>query len=84
MNKEEIVSKIISYLKSELEITDENFSDDSDLFEEGYIESIRLEKIFTYLEREFKITFNDDCFFDERISKVSGIADIISTLQSKA
>ncbi|MBN2534269.1 MAG: hypothetical protein JXB88_15370 [Spirochaetales bacterium] len=77
MTKELLAQKIIKYIQDEFNVEDENLNANCDIFEDGYIESVHLEKFFTFIENEFNILIDDDLFFDDRISVINGIAEII-------
>jgi len=77
MSTQEIEERIIQYLRVEFSIDDVELCSSSDLFEDGYIQSIHLEKFFGGVEKIYSITFEEELFFDERITTISGIAEII-------
>jgi acyl carrier protein len=72
-----VEGELFKFIKDHLNPVDENFTFHSNLFEDGYIDSVRLEKLFSYVEDTFNLVFEEDHFFDERISSIAGIAEII-------
>jgi len=80
--KDEIKSILFNYARDQFSIDDENFSsEESDLFENGYVDSLNLETLFSFIEDTFDVIFQEEQFLDERISTISGIADIIIELK---
>jgi acyl carrier protein len=77
MNIEHIEHQLINYIRKKFDIIDEDLSPISDLFEDGYIESVHLEKFFSGIEQKYNIYFEEDLFFEDRISTIQGIAEII-------
>ena len=76
------IERILSaFLRDELGVEDEAFSEESDLFEEGYVDSIHLETFFGFVEDTFRVTLEEEQFFDDRIATVSGIARMVLELR---
>ena len=81
MTKQDIGDILFSYIRDTFDVADEGFSHESDLFEDGYVDSIHLEAFFSFIETTFDLILEEDHFFDERITTVSGIAEIIFELK---
>lgn len=80
MNKETIEKDLTAYLKQELNV-EEEIETSMDLFEEGIIESVFLEKYFSFVEQKYSIEIDEKFFFDDKIASVSGLAEIILELK---
>jgi len=70
------------FIRTQFEGEHDGFTRDSNLFEDGYVDSINLEAFFSFIESRFDVLFREELFFDERITTVSGIADIIVELKA--
>ena len=73
----DIEKQLSEFICTEFGVTDGGFSRKSNLFEDGYVDSIHLEAFFGFIETTFELTLQEDQFFDERIATVAGIAEII-------
>ena len=80
-NKIEIENVIQKFILDELDVENKNFTTKSNLFEDGYIDSVRLEKVFGFIEEYFVIMLDEDHFFDDRISSISGMSEIIMEIK---
>ena len=83
MNMQKIEKILTEFIKTEFNVDDSGLSQTSNLFEDGYIDSVNLEAFFVFIENRFHILLSEDMFFDERIATISGIADIILELQGE-
>lgn len=83
MPKHEIETVLSEFITLEFGAGDDRFSPGSNLFEDGYVDSIHLETFFGFIERRFDVLFREDHFFDERIATISGIADIVLELKER-
>ena len=83
--KSKIESQILNYLceKFDFEADEREFLRESDLFEDGIIDSVYLEDFFGYIEDCFSVELGEDFFFDERISTITGISEMILELKDK-
>ncbi len=83
LEKNDIRGILLAFIRNEFGVDDRGFSADSNLFEDGYVDSIRLESFFAFLENSFELTFQERYFFDERISTITGIAEIIIEIEGE-
>lgn len=81
LEKRHIETILSEFITTEFGVGDDGFSCSSNLFEDGYVDSIHLETFFGFIERRFNVLLREDLFFDERITRISGIADIILELR---
>ncbi len=72
---------LAEFITTEFGLGNDGFSYSSNLFEDGYVDSIHLEAFFGFIEHRFDVLLREDHFFDERITSISGIADIILELR---
>ena len=84
--KENITNTLLEFVRStyphgkeDIDLLNEN----SDLYEEGYIDSIEFEKFISFIEDRFRITFDESHFFDNRFASIGGITEIIFEIGSK-
>ena len=59
--------------------TDTTFSQQSELFDSGYIDSLGLVSLTTYIEQQFGIALSEEQLFDSRFTTITGIAEIITS-----
>ncbi|MCP4630558.1 MAG: hypothetical protein GY850_44655 [bacterium] len=72
---------LAEFITTKFGLGNDGFSYSSNLFEDGYVDSIHLETFFGFIEHRFEVLLREDLFFDERITSISGIADIILELR---
>jgi len=71
------LKEIKNYIKTFLSLETEKNIDEVDLFENGYIDSLKLFDFISFLESKFNIQFDPDDFEDRRFRTIKGIAEII-------
>ncbi len=76
-SKKEIVKVLMGFVCNELGVDDPDFGPSSDLFEDGYVDSIHLERFFSFIEETFGIVLEEDNFFDPRIATLEGLSDLV-------
>ena len=81
VTKHHIEMILSEFIKTEFGLGNDGFSYNSNLFEDGYVDSIHLETFFGFIEHRFDVLLREDHFFDERITSISGITDIILELR---
>jgi len=60
----------------------ETLTGDSDLYEDGYIESRDFQDFINRMEQRFQLTVDEEYFFDERFSTIAGVAEIIIEIRN--
>lgn len=82
MKKKEIQEKIETFIRScfNLRADDPEFSHVCDLFENGYVDSFGIVKLISYLEKEFKVSLDEDYLYDERFLTIDGQSEIVLEL----
>jgi acyl carrier protein len=62
---------------------DERFSRSSNLWEDGYVDSIGVVELIGHIESRFEIVLPDEVLFDPAFTSVAGIAGIVSALSAQ-
>jgi acyl carrier protein len=77
--KENIAARIEEFIKKTFGIseTTNGFDRRCDLFEQGFVDSMGLIKLISFLEREFNVHIEEEHLFDERFVSIYGQADIV-------
>lgn len=57
---------------------DPHFCRQADLFDSGYIDSLGIVVVTTYIEQHFDVTLAEADLFDPRFTTIDGMADIIA------
>jgi acyl carrier protein len=78
----ELVEKIRSFIESHLTVFDEdvNFSNDDNIFELGFVDSLFAMQLVGFVEEEFKIKVTDQ---DLDIFNFSSVNRIVSFIKTK-
>jgi len=71
------LKEIKKHIKTFLSLETEENMDRIDLFENGYIDSLKLFDFISSLEKKFNIKFDPSDFEDRRFRTIEGIAEII-------
>ena len=58
---------------------DSHFSPDVDLYDTGYLDSLGIVALTTFLEAAYGLTLSEQELFDPRMATVAGIAEIVCT-----
>jgi len=84
MDRETIENRIVEFIKREFKVEedDDNFVTHCNLFEEGYVDSLGITKLISFLEETFGVEIKDDYFLDDRFFSIKGQADMISELMT--
>lgn len=59
--------------------TDHTFSPQSELFDSGYLDSLGIVALTTYVEEQFGIALTEEQLFDPRFITIAGIAQIVAS-----
>jgi acyl carrier protein len=78
---DEIRERIRQYVVRSNRMDAADFSDETNLHENGIIDSLALAAFISFLETEFDLRIEDKYFFDERFSCVRGLAEIIREIE---
>ncbi|ETR65764.1 MAG: hypothetical protein OMM_13748 [Candidatus Magnetoglobus multicellularis str. Araruama] len=79
LQKKQIIVLLKQFIETTFNVTEETDLS-CDLFEEGYIDSLGLTKLISFLENEFNITIEESNLFDERFLTIEGQSEIIMEL----
>lgn len=82
-NPADIQSRLEQFIREigRIPPTEHRFSSQSELFDAGYLDSLGIVALTTYVEQHFGITLTEDQLFDSRFTTIAGIAQIISAAQ---
>ncbi len=79
---EQIASELERFLRASFEIPDDDaaFTREVDLFGEGYVDSVGVVEVVTFLESRYGVTIPEDSLFDPRFTCIRGMAEIVAGL----
>lgn len=79
MTHDEIADRIEAFIRTQYSISvdDPGFTRDVDLFDLGYVDSIGLVELLTFINTGFKVEIGDDELLSEEFSNIRGIAKIV-------
>jgi len=70
-------------VRARVNADDSRFSRQSNLWEDGYLDSIGVVEMIGYIEAAFCVTLPDEVLFDPGFTSVDGIAKIVSVLPTR-
>lgn len=79
---EQIAAELESFFRTTFDIPEDDveFGRDVDVFAGGYVDSVGVVELVTFLERRYSIVFPEDSLFDPRFTNVRGMAEIVAEL----
>jgi len=79
---DEVAASIEAFIRvrSRVSADDRRFSRQSNLWEDGYVDSIGVVELIGHIESTFAVTIPDETLFDPSFTSVEGIARIVSSL----
>ncbi|HVS18813.1 MAG TPA: phosphopantetheine-binding protein [Planctomycetota bacterium] len=79
---ERIAASIEAFVRvrSRVSVDDSRFARDSNLWQDGYLDSIGVVELISHIESTFGVAVPDETLFDPGFTSVDGIADIVSRL----
>jgi len=83
MNKEEIKKGVFQYVYDNAFSSKENITDDVLIFKNGFLDSMGLVMLITYLEDTFNIKTTDADMVEENFESVNAITEFVSKKQSE-
>jgi acyl carrier protein len=80
MRTEEIASELRTFVQNQFSIpkNDPDFSDDIDLFNYGYIDSIGAVELTAFVERQFGVQFTDSDWVSYPLSSIREISGFVT------
>src|ERR671923_1238212 len=83
MRQAEVEARIETFVRSRFKVAahDPGFSVSADLYEEGYVDSIGIVELVTFLEEEFDVAIPEEEMLGPDFSSISGIASIVTRIQ---
>lgn len=82
MSRTQIASNIENFIRSEFRIApdDSSFSADVHLWEEGYLDSMGVVEVISFVETTFEVQIPEMALFSEDFTNINGMAGIIAEL----
>lgn len=80
MTDRSIELRIEDFIRDRFRVSpeDDGFGRDVDLFEHGYIDSLGLAELYTFLESEFGMVVTAEVVASDEFMTISGIADVVA------
>ena len=79
---DEVAASVETFIRARSRVSagDSRFSRQSNLWEDGYVDSIGVVELIGYIEDAFGVVLPDEALFDPAFTSVDGIATIVSVL----
>ncbi len=77
MEKAEIKEKVRDFIKNETAYSDDTITDESMIFNEGYLDSMGFVMLTTFIEEEFGIHIVDSDLVEENFESINAITDFV-------
>ena len=81
MEKAEIKEKVRAFIKNETVYSDDTITDESMIFNEGYLDSMGFVMLTTFIEEEFGIHIVDSDLVEENFESINAITDFVVNKQ---
>ena len=81
MEKAEIKEKVRDFIKNETAYSDDTITDESMIFNEGYLDSMGFVMLTTFIEEEFGIHIVDSELVEENFESINAITDFVVNKQ---
>jgi len=84
LDQEAVAKEIEHYIQGSLSIDrkTDGLSRTCDLFEEGFVDSMGLMKLITFLENSFGVFISEEHLFDERFLTIDGQSRLVCDLKN--
>jgi len=82
MNQEDVVTRLEIFVRARFRVApeDRRFSRRTNLWEDGYLDSIGVVELIAYLEESCRIELPDEVLFEPDFSSLDGMARIVCAL----
>ena len=82
ISKTTIASRIEDFIRNEYRVSssDPNFSAEVNLWEEGYLDSLGVVEVISFVETTFEVTIPEMALFSEDFTNIYGMANIVAGL----
>lgn len=79
MNESDIAERIEAFVRQAFTVAagDPRFGRETDLFEEGYVDSVGLIELLAFIEDEFRIEVSDDDLVSDEFVTIDGMAQVL-------
>jgi acyl carrier protein len=80
--KTTIASRIEEYIRNQYRVSssDTYFSTEVNLWEEGYLDSLGVVEVISFVETTFEVTIPEIALFSEDFTNINGMAGIVADL----
>jgi acyl carrier protein len=80
MTHADVAERVERYIRIQFRVAaeDARFSRSLPLFESGYVDSIGVVELLTFISEEFAVDLPDDALMSDEFSTINGIAAIVS------
>ena len=84
INKSTVSARIEQFIRETFNINEntDGFSPTCNLFEEGFVDSMGLIRLISFLEGEFNVHIEEEHLFDERFLSIGGESELVLELMS--
>ena len=83
MTHADVAEQVERYIRIQFRVAaeDARFSRSLPLFESGYVDSIGVVELLTFLSEEFSVDLPDDALMSDEFSTINGIAAVVCRCQ---
>ena len=85
MTLDQVAASVETFIRTRSRVSadDGRFSRTSNLWEDGYVDSIGVVELIGHIETTFDVALPDEALFDPDFTSVDGIARIVSALPAR-
>jgi acyl carrier protein len=79
MTQADVAERVECYIRSQFRVAaeDARFSRSLPLFESGYVDSVGVVELLTFISEEFTVELPDDALMSDQFSTIDGIAAVV-------
>lgn len=84
MSAEKVAASVETLIRARFHVASDDawFSRKTNLWEQGYVDSIGVVEVISHIETTFDVEVPDEALFDPSFTSIDGIATVISALLS--
>jgi acyl carrier protein len=82
MIRSDVAAHLEAWIRAQFSVSpaDPRFGRDTDLFDNGYVDSVGLAELIGFLEAEFCLEIPDDLLVSDEFTTIDGISDAVCRL----
>lgn len=86
MTQVEVAERVEGYIRIQFRVAagDARFSRSLPLFEAGYVDSVGVVELLTFISEEFAVDLPDDALMSDEFSTIDGIAAVVCRCEAAA